>query len=97
MIDSTKPRKKPAAALSRNLYYVQVGAYKNRDSAYSVAQRLSKEGFSALVRDPSQADSRGFYKVWVGGFESREKADATMTDLAKAEGKKKTDYFIVKH
>ncbi|MBN1224110.1 MAG: SPOR domain-containing protein [Candidatus Aminicenantes bacterium] len=90
-------QKESPPALSRNLYYIQVGAYKNKESAYSVADRLKDLGFSSLVRDPSPSDSRGLYKVWVGGFETRVQADGTMTDLAKAEGKKKTDYFIVKH
>jgi len=90
-------QKKAAAPLSRNLYYIQVGAYKNRESAYSVSDRLKGQGFSCLVRDPAAADSRGFFKVWVGGFETREQADERMSDLARVEGKKKTDYFIVKH
>jgi cell division septation protein DedD len=92
-----EPQTKPAPVLKRNLYYIQVGAYKNRESAYSVADRLKGEGFSILVRDPSSSDRRGLYRVWVGGFETREQADARMADLAKAEGKKKIDYFIVKH
>jgi len=92
-----EPKTKPAPVLRRNLYYVQVGAYKNRESAYSVADRLKGEGFSILVRDPSSSDRRGLYRVWIGGFETREQADARMADLAKAEEKKKTDYFIVKH
>ena len=89
--------KKTAAPLSRNLYYIQVGAFKNRESAYSVSDKLKSQGFSCLVRDPAAADRRGFYKVWVGGFETREKAEERMSDLARVEGKKKTDYFIVKH
>jgi len=92
-----KPKAKTEPALRRNLYYIQVGAYKNRESAYSVADRLKGEGFTILVRDPSSSDRRGLYRVWVGGFETREQADARMADLAKAEGKKKIDYFIVKH
>ena len=92
-----EPKKKPEPVLRRNLYYIQVGAYKNRESAYSVADRLKGEGFSILVRDPSSSDRRGLYRVWVGGFETREQADARMADLAKVEQKKKTDYFIVKH
>jgi len=87
-------QKAAAAPLSRNLYYIQVGAYKNRESAYSISDKLKNQGFSCLVMDP---DTRGFYKVWVGGFETREQADEKMTDLARIEGKKKTDYFIVKH
>lgn len=92
-----EPKAKPESALKRNLYYIQVGAYKNRESAYSVADRLKGDGFSILVREPSSSDRRGLFRVWVGGFETREQADARLSDLAKAEGKKKTDYFIVKH
>jgi len=92
-----EPKVKPESELRRNLYYIQVGAYKNRESAYSVADRLKGAGFAILVRDPSSSDRRGLYRVWIGGFETREQADARMADLAKAEGKKKIDYFIVKH
>jgi cell division septation protein DedD len=92
-----QPKPKTEPVTKRNLYYIQVGAYKNRESAYSVADRLKGEGFSILVREPSSSDRRGLYRVWVGGFESREQADTRMADLAKVEGKKKADYFIVKH
>lgn len=92
-----EPKTKAEPAIRRNLYYIQVGAYKNRESAYSVGDRLKGEGFPILVREPSSSDRRGLYRVWVGGFETREQADARMADLAKVEGKRKADYFIVKH
>lgn len=92
-----EPKTKVEPVPRRNLYYVQVGAYKNRESAYSVADRLKGKGFSILIREPSSSDRTGLYRVWIGGFETREQADASMADLAKAEGKQKTDYFIVKH
>jgi len=92
-----KPQAKPnSAAPSPGSFYIQAGAYRNRDGAYERADGLKALGFSAQVFAPSPDSSSQLYKVQIGGFTTREAAEAKMSDLARAENKSERDYFIVK-
>jgi cell division septation protein DedD len=87
-------RKKPPALESKKeFYYIQVAAYKNRDSAYSTAATIEKLGFPAIVVKPSGKNS--LFRVRVGGYSSRDQAEQTKDKLAKVQGKKSSDYFII--
>ncbi|MGD9345610.1 MAG: SPOR domain-containing protein [Candidatus Aminicenantes bacterium] len=85
---------KPAPIPRSSGYYIQIGAFKNRDSAYSMAEELKDQGYPAQVFDPSPSDTNPLYKVRVGGYETRAQAEAELDKLAQAQGKQKSDYFI---
>jgi len=85
---------KPAPIPRSSGYYIQIGAFKNRDSAYAMAEELKDQGYPAQVFDPSPSDTNPLYKVRVGGYETRAQAEAELGKLAQAQGKQKSDYFI---
>jgi len=95
-----KPQPKPSVSSSsvpdEGQFYIQVGAYRNRDGAYERADELKAKGFSAHVFDPSPGSSSQLYKVQIGGFVSREEAESRLSELARTENKSEKDYFIVK-
>lgn len=92
-----KPQAKPISPTqSAGQFYIQVGAYKNREGAYARADDLKAKGYSAHVFDPSPDSSSQLYKVQIGGFLNREEAEAKLSDLARTENKRESDYFIVK-
>jgi cell division septation protein DedD len=84
----------PAPIPRSSGYYIQIGAFKNRDSAYEMAEKLKDQGFPAQVFDPSPSDTNPLYKVRVGGYETRAQAESELEKLAQAQGKQKSDYFI---
>ena len=75
-------------------YFIQIGAFKNRDSAYAMAEELKDLGFPAQVFDPSSTETNPLFKVRVGGYETRAQAEAELEKVANAQGKQKSDYFI---
>jgi cell division septation protein DedD len=75
-------------------YFIQIGAFKNRDSAYAMAEELKDLGFPAQVFDPGSTETNPLFKVRVGGYETRAQAEAELEKVAQAQGKQKSDYFI---
>jgi cell division septation protein DedD len=85
---------KPAPIPRSTGYFIQIGAFKNRDSAYAVAEELKDLGFPAQVFDPSSTETNPLFKVRVGGYETRAQAEAELEKVANSQGKQKSDYFI---
>ena len=85
---------KPAPIPRSSGYFIQIGAFKNKDSAYAIAEELKDQGFPAQVFNPSPSDTNPLYKVRVGGYETRAQAESELGKLAQAQGKEKSDYFI---
>lgn len=85
---------KPAPIPRSSGYYIQIGAFKNRESAYSMAEELKDQGFPAQVFDPAPTDRNPLYKVRVGGYETRAQAEEELDKIAQTQGKQKSDYFI---
>jgi DedD protein len=85
---------KPAPIPRSSGYYIQIGAFKNRDSAYAVSEELKNQGFPAQVFDPAPTDVNPLFKVRVGGYETRVQAEEELEKVAQAQGKQKSDYFI---
>jgi len=79
----------------KNLYFIQIGAFNKKEAAATLADKLKKEGYPALVLDPFSSDKKPVYRVRIGGFSSKEKAEKTKEKL-KAATKKKSDYFIIR-
>ncbi len=89
-------QKKPGREQKDNIYFVQVGAFKNREAARTFAERFKKKGYPSLVLEPLSSDKNPVFRVRIGGYPNREKAEDIRQSLADSEGKKKSDYFIVR-
>jgi cell division septation protein DedD len=85
---------KPAPIPRSTGYYIQIGAFKNRDSAYAMVEELKDQGFPAQVFDPASTETNPLFKVRVGGYETRAQAESELDKIAQAQGKQKSDYFI---
>ena len=83
-----KPASKPAAGT----FTIQVGAFKDKDTAESVVARLKKKGFTAFVVAPEGSDN--LFNVRVGSFAARADAERAQTKLRDEE---KFKPFIVKN
>jgi DedD protein len=77
-------------------WFVQVAAVDEKPAAETVARKLEKDGFPALVIDPLARDKKTVYRVRVGPFPSKAEADKAKAKLAEASKRKTTDYFLVK-
>ncbi len=88
-------QKKASEGEEGNLYYIQVGAFKNKNAAESFAEKFKKKGYSPLVLDPFLSDRNPVYRVRLGGFPTRKQAEDFRQKLIQSEKKKKSDYFIV--
>jgi len=80
----------------QNLYYIQVGAFRDKNAAFSIAESYKIKGYDAIVLNPLPSDKKAIYRVRIGGFNTREQAVKIKAELIKSEGKKKSDYFIIK-
>lgn len=89
-------QKKVTSPQKENLYFVQVGAFKNKEAALSFTEKFKNKGYPTLVLDPLSSDKNPVYRVRIGGFQTREQAEDTRLKLAQSERKKKSDYFIVR-
>ncbi len=91
-----KPTKDAAAVKDapapRGSFTIQVGAFKEKSAADSVASRLKGKGFAAYVVSPEGAEG-GLFNVRVGSYSSKADAERTETRLRDEE---KFKPFIVK-
>lgn len=88
-------QKKTPLTEKKSLYYIQVGAFNNKEPALSFAEQFRKKGYNAIVLDPLPTDRKQIFRVRVGGFETQEKAEEVKTKLI-SEAKRKVDYFITR-
>ncbi len=70
-----------AASAAKNVYAVQVGAFKQKHEAESTMQALSAKGYACSIELPKTADD--LYLVKVGKFNSRADAVAMQRRLQK--------------
>ncbi|MBR1649233.1 MAG: septal ring lytic transglycosylase RlpA family protein [Alphaproteobacteria bacterium] len=72
---------KPSAAksTSNNGFYVQAGAFTNKDSAQSLSKRLQKFGDAQIV--PAEINGRLFYRVRVGPYSGQQQALAAQAKI----------------
>jgi DedD protein len=84
--------KAPSAKPEPGSLTIQVGAFKDKDTAESVVARLKKKGYAAFVVAPSGAD--GLFNVRVGSYAARADAERVETKLRDEE---KFKPFIVKN
>jgi cell division septation protein DedD len=88
--------KKPAPAETAGGWFVQVAAVADRPSASAFADKLQKDGYPAILVEPSAKDKKSIFRVRVGPFGTKGEADEAKNKLTEAMKKKKSDYFLVK-
>lgn len=54
-------------------FYVQVGAFKNRENALKLSQELQSKGYSSLIKIEEKGSEK-IYKVQIGTFQNKETA-----------------------
>lgn len=91
------PSSPPPIQPKKDMYYIQLGAFQDKNSADALAKKYQEQGYNCTVFDPLPADKRRIYRVRIGGYETREQAQQEKARLIRAENKKPGDYFIVKH
>lgn len=69
-------KKSPKANKDKNLYHVQVGAYKDQENAKKMAQTLEKDNYQVYV--PLED---GLYRVQVGAFKDKNNATKLANEL----------------
>jgi cell division protein FtsN len=89
------PPKPQASTPSARQYYLQIGAFRSRDSADSVVEKYTSMGFPSQIIIPSSGDSRQLFRVVIGGYGTRAEAQQAKDRLVQTEGQKANDYFIV--
>jgi len=85
----------PPPQVKKNLFYIQVGAYRNKTGAETYATELTEKGYDARIYEPGPTDRNQLYKIRVGGFGTRAEAEQVLARLAAEEGKQTSDYFII--
>jgi len=88
------PKKTPPTT-GQNRYYIQIGAFKDRDAAFQFAGTFEKKGYKPVVFDPFPTDRNRVYRVRLGGYDTREQAEKARQELIRSE--KKSDSFIVRY
>jgi len=75
-------------------WYIQVGAFQNRDGAQSVADRFEKEGYNAIILNPSSSGGSRFYRVRIGGYASKELAENAKAQMVRRDSKA-SEYLVL--
>ncbi|MGD2295534.1 MAG: SPOR domain-containing protein [Candidatus Aminicenantes bacterium] len=89
--EKTAPQQKP-----QNLdWFIQVGAFKNRDGAQSTADRFKKSGYNAVILDPYASDREDLYRVRIGGYATKDLAEKAKAEMAKTDPKA-AGYLIIR-
>jgi cell division septation protein DedD len=87
---------KPSPTDAVGGWFIQVAAVTDKPAAAAFAEKLQKDGYPALLIEPSAKDKKSVYRVRVGPYGSKNEADEAKNKLTEAMKKKKNDYFLVK-
>ncbi len=92
---TSTPTAPTAKSTPAGQYFLQIGAFRNKESADSVVEKYQRMGFPGQVIAPGTTDSRQLYRVVIGGYVTRADAQQAKIRLVESEGPKANDYFIV--
>ncbi len=79
------PAKSAKPSKAEGSYTVQVGAFKDRASADTLAGKLRKKGYDSGVYPPAGSKPAKIYRVHVGSFKTKADAQKTAEKLVKSE------------
>lgn len=89
-----KEEVKRQPVIPKDQYFIQVGAFNNRNAASTFADRFRKEGYPVLILEPYSSDKNPVYRVRIGGYASREEAQKAKEQLKSS--LKIKDSFIIR-
>lgn len=73
---------KESAAVTQNVYYLQVGAFQTTDEADNMKAKLALQGFETVVQTASIPDKGVWHRVRVGPMSDLDTINKTKTELA---------------
>ncbi len=94
----SEPQQKKATPINQaqNLdWFIQVGAFFNREGAETTADKLKGGDLNVIVLDPYPSERRRVYRVRIGGYATKELAERARAELIQADPKAK-DYFVIR-
>jgi cell division septation protein DedD len=92
----TTPPPAKTSASPGGSFFLQIGAFRNRESADAVVEKYRSMGFPGQVIVPAAGDSRQLFRVVLGGYNTRSDAERSKAQLVETEGQKASEYFIVR-
>ena len=63
-----------ASHIKEHGYFIQIGAFSQKDKAVALKEKAGKEGFTAMIKEIN-SDGKILYKVLIGGYSSRDEAE----------------------
>jgi cell division septation protein DedD len=98
----TSPESKPKTEKTtpvqppQNLvWFIQVGAFNNRQGAQAIADGFKRDGYDAHVLEPYSSDRTSVFRVRIGGYATKELAEQAKAQMVKADPKA-ADYFVIR-
>ena len=81
-VSPPKTTKAKKTAGAKELYFVQIASFKEKEQAEGLKGRLAKKGYTAQVR-AVQLEGKGlWYRVWLGGYPSLKEAQAVQSRIS---------------
>jgi cell division septation protein DedD len=93
-VQKVKEEVQKQAPIPKDQYFIQVGAFNNKNAASTFSDQFKKEGFPVVVLEPYSSDKKPVYRVRIGGYPSREDAEKAKAQLRST--LKVKDSFIIK-
>ena len=90
--ESSEEDKPTLLAENRTLYFVQVGAFRNREYAVATLQRFQQRGYDSSLFEPEK--NFLFYRVVVGGYATEDEALRVKNVL---EEEDRARYYVIQH
>jgi cell division protein FtsN len=79
---TTKAAEAKKSAGAKELYFVQIASFKEKEQAEGLKGRLVKKGYTAQVLSV-QLEGKGlWYRVWLGGYPSLKEAQAVQSRIS---------------
>jgi cell division protein FtsN len=75
---------KESAAVTKNIYYLQVGAFQTTDEADNMKAKLALQGFETVVQTASIPNKGVWHRVRVGPMSDLDTINNSKTELAQA-------------
>ena len=72
----------PDAAARRFVYYLQLGAFRERAAAEELRGQIAFAGFQAEIREASLASGEKLFRIWLGPYEKERDAEEQRALLA---------------
>lgn len=69
----------------KTTYYVQLGAFKNKDNAAALTKRFKRKGYGVFMMNIPAKNNGTLYRVLIGRFEDKHKSEKLAAKIRKKE------------